>query len=180
MKVSQPYREFRKQNSLDSIWSPIDSSVFDAFPATVVWEGQTLLKKDVFHFTVLHVETACELIEKSEELQRSSTEEKITTFFNTFVAENPIKLISFQDDFRYAQKGERRTIVLRCIASNIPEFFAALNKKFNIKMPTQPMHVTLYTLQKNGGIHIPSNAVIKNLPKVSIPALDEVLKHVHI
>lgn len=180
MMVSKPYREFRKQDSLDSIWFPIEPSPFDAFSATVVWDNQKLIKKDTFHFTVLHVETACELMRAAGGLQHASAEEKVTAFFNTFVEKHPIDLVSFQDDFRYAQKDEKRTVVVRCIASNLTEFFAELNHTFGIDMPIQPTHVTLYTLQKNVGIHIPSDEVMNSLPNVNIPELAKALKGVHI
>lgn len=180
MNVDAPYREFRANNNLDSIWFPIQSPVFEVFPPTVAWDGQTLTKKDSFHFTVLHVETACTLMLERRKLNRVEAEEKVTSFFNEFVKKYPITLVSFEDDFRFAQRDEKRTIVLRCVASNLNEFFAQLNRTLGIDMPTQPTHVTLYTLQKNVGIHIPTNQVMESLPRVSVSALDEALRHVHI
>lgn len=169
MSIRAPYEESAESGA---IRLPVDSSLFTAFPTEIVREGTRLMKKDEFHVTLLYVRNASVLANVSAE--------ELKSFFNSFADMHSIQLRSFVDDFRYVEKGDKRTIVVRCVVSNLENLFAALNNTYRINMPTQPAHVTLYTLQKNVGIHIPSIEAMEQLPKISLPVLDEALMRVHI
>lgn len=166
--LPEPYQYVRTYIGLK-----VDESLFADFPATVEWKGDILLKKDNFHVTICRGEN----IFTAAGLNLEEGEEKLLSFFNSFVEKRPITLLSFLDDFRYAvdEERDRKTVVIRCTVSNLSEFFLELNSSFGINLPVQPAHVTLYTLQKNLGIHIPSEEVMNAFPVVGLPVLHAVL-----
>lgn len=175
MSVPVPYL-LRSGTSGRSLVLNLDPELFREFPDLVQWDGTTLRKKSEFHVTLLQIRIASELVREPLE----GFESKVENFFHSFIKEKPIEVVSFLDDFRYAEKEEKKTIVVRCTVSNLNEFFVALNRAIHIDMPTQPTHVTLYTLQKNIGIHVPDDRTMEDLERVHLPELDAALKSVKI
>lgn len=162
---------------------PVQSSVFDAFPETIEWEGNVLTKKDNFHMTICCVNNSerddCAIARaKHLGLEPSVAEKKALESFNAFVERQLIELLSYPDDFRFVidKRRGRKSIVIRCNARGVEEFFAALNRALGISMPTQSVHVTLYTLEKNLGIHIPNGAAMEHTGKVPLPELESAFK----
>lgn len=161
MSVLAPYKE--KAGS-ESIWLPVSEKLFVDFPEKIVWDGVSLQRKSEFHVTLLQVKNVAALAD-------ASSAEAID-FFNTFVARKPIEFVSIFNDFRYAKESEKKVILVRCVVSHIEELFAALNDTFDINVPIQPPHVTLYTLQRDAGIHINSLDAMEHLERVRLPQLD--------
>lgn len=157
----------------------VENSVFAAFPETIEWGGSGLVKRDNFHMTICCVnnperdDCAAALGERYG-IERSIAEGRVLSLFNSFTERQPVLLVSYPNDFRFVtdEWRGRKSIVIRCIARGIEEFFAELNRTLRISMPTQPVHVTLYTLEKNLGIHVPSKSVMESMEKVSLPELE--------
>lgn len=167
MNIRAPYLGHIKNEHIASIVLPIDDRQSVSFPRAVSWKNVRLDIKDEFHVTLLNVGTASALSQRPRE--------DIVSFFNAYAARRPIALVSFADDFRYVEKDVRKTILVRCVVSNLNLLFEELNRTFEIDMPMQPAHVTLYTLQKNVGIHVPSIEVMERLERVYLPVLEEAL-----
>lgn len=170
MTIHKPY-QYKKTY----IGLPVDALLFKDFPETVEWAGEMLLKKDNFHVTVCFGENIFSQANEQNGIPQNKAEEKLLTLFNSFVERTPITLSGFVHDFRYVKdplRG-RKSIVLKCQANNLEAFFETLNKQLKISIPLQPAHVTLYTLQQNLGIHIPSEKIMDSFPIVSLHALDK-------
>lgn len=161
----------------------VEASVFGAFPETIEWGGNVLTKRDNFHMTICCVnnperdDCAVALAERRG-IERSVAEDRVLRLFNSFVARQPIDLVSYSDDFRFAvdERRGRKSVVIRCVARGVEEFFIELNRDLGIDMPIQPVHVTLYTLEKNLGIHIPNGAAMEHTGKVPLPELESAFK----
>lgn len=166
--IFAPYRYVRTAISLG-----LEERIFAEFPDSVEWAGNTLTKKDEYHVTICKGDE----VYNAAQLNLPEGEEKLLAFFKTFVAERPIALQSFLSDFHYATDDARgrKTIIIRCTMRNLEEFFSALNKKFNIEMPTQPAHITLYALERNEGIHINNVEKMESLERVELPELSTAL-----
>ncbi|OGG49689.1 hypothetical protein A2763_03345 [Candidatus Kaiserbacteria bacterium RIFCSPHIGHO2_01_FULL_54_36] len=160
----------RGGRSGDSICLPVEPGLFEEFPKTVVWEGLTLLKKDEFHVTLLNI--------TSLRNGAGISDETVMSFLDEFAKQHRFEPTAFLDDFRFVREGERASVVIRCRVSNLEELFREIRRKFNIDLPLQPAHVTLYTLQRNGGIHIPSEEVMESLPPVRIPELQKAAENI--
>ena len=155
-----------KQNAVSgSIQLGLDIGMFEHFPRQVNWHGVQLLKKSEFHVTLLHA--------KSHAGLSNISNQELASFFTTFVSKWPIALLSFTDDFRYVEEGEKKTLLVRCIVSHIEELFAALNRAFGTHLPVQPAHVTLYSLETTVGIHVNSEGAMARLERVESPELEE-------
>ena len=161
MSLSAPYDQNEESGS---ILLTLDPRRFGSFPAGVIWRGARLAKKGEFHVTLLHARSISKL--------RELANQDIARFFDSFVEKFSLGLISFIDDFRYAEEAEKRTILVRCVVSELDALFREFGKKFGIALPTQPAHVTLYTLQKNAGIHINSDTTMQGLERVDLPELE--------
>ena len=100
-------------------------------------------------------------------------EEKIIEYFCDFASKNEVSFLNYRNEFRLVKKEDKVSIVVMCDISNLENFFNTLEKEHNINADTQPTHITLYTLQPNIGIGIPSK---KELDKLStlINVSDEV------
>jgi len=165
MSVRAPYGQNEESGS---IRLGLDSRLFNPFSAEVMWNSFRLGKKEEFHVTLLHAKQSSKLAEVPND--------DLAAFFNSFVEESPISLISFIDDFRYAEEQEKKTIVIRCIVSNLNKLFVLFNQTYQVQLPVQATHVTLYTLQKNAGIHIGSDEEMGRLQRVNLPELDAALR----
>ncbi len=151
-----------------SVETTVGPETFQHFPQSVMWRGNALLKKDDFHVTICKGED----VWQRAGLDASAGEVKLLALFERFVKEQPIALGQFNKDFRFIQKEEKKSIIIRCTVKNLDLFFEALNVEFGIQMPLQPAHITLYTLQKNVGIHIATESEMLSLEKVSLSELE--------
>lgn len=132
-------------------------------PESVVVEGETLLRKTSFHTSLLCVK---DLLAK-----KLDSEQEILDAFCSFVAEKDISFIRYTGEFRFAQDGERKTLVALCEVAGLDAFFAELAQKLGMNISSQPTHVTLYTLQPDMGIGLnsPEDMQSKSVP-VDVPS----------
>jgi hypothetical protein len=117
-------------------------------PESIVVKGETLLRKTLFHVSLLCVK---DLLAK-----KSDIEQEVLTAFCSFVLEKDIAFLRYTGEFRFAQDGERKTLIALCEVAGLEAFFAGLSEKLGIDIPPQPTHVTLYTLQPDIGIGLNS------------------------
>lgn len=137
------------------IWQDVKSP---ELPDTIKVEGLTLLKKSAFHVSLVYVQN---LLAVDPDIEKK--------VFNSLVAFNEKKQVSFlkyTGSFRFAQSGERKTIVALCEVSNLEEFRNHLKEELGIDIPSQPTHVTIYTLQPEVGIGLNSP---KAMETMSVP-----------
>ena len=145
----------------------VESELVKGFPDVVKTRGVILHKKNEFHVTLLSIRALCDVARIAEE--------EVVSLFDDFAKKHRIAVAGFLDDFRFAEDDQHKTIIVRCIVSNLDALFAELNRTFHVALPVQPAHVTLYTLQ-NIGIHIPSEKIMESLPRIDIPELETALK----
>jgi hypothetical protein len=131
-------------------------------PQTMVIQEDTLLKKDHFHVSLLCVKHILEV--------KPDIEEKILENFCNFINDNKLTFQGFTNEFRLAEDLERKSIVALCDVSNLHKFAEYLTDQIGIKIPPQPAHVTIYTLQPNVGIGLssPDEMERKSIP-IEVP-----------
>ena len=118
-------------------------------PETVIVNGTILHRKSSFHVSLLCVKD----IVAGNGIE---IEQKLLNVFCSFVGEHNISLVSYLDEFRFAEDAERKTLVVRCTINGLKEFFSYIESSLGIVVLSQPTHVTLYTLQPNIGIGLNS------------------------
>lgn len=135
-----------------------------SLPDTVTIEGETLHKKSSFHISLICVK---DILSKNP-----GVEQEVLDEFCSFAEKKDISLIRYTGEFRFAQHEERKTLVALCEISNLRELLESLGKKLGMALPSQPTHVTLYTLQPDAGIGLnsPADMESKSIP-VEVPAI---------
>ncbi len=161
---------------LGYIYLPL-KQLLDEFPATVTAGGKELNKKDRFHVSLVCVKEIAPQIAKAGGISQTVAEYRLGIQFNEYVAEHPITLKRFQDEFRHVAENNNETIVMICSIDGLEDFFAELDVAWHISIPVQPAHTTLYCL-RDKGIGITSQAAMERYPKVALPRLSSALAEV--
>lgn len=142
----------------DSIGMPVDLS---GLLSEISVEGQTLYLKSSFHVTLVAIR---KIIEKHA-VADPQFAERVVADFCEFVRENEMNLLRFREEFKFASKGEKRSVVVMCDISNLNDFFDQMNAKYKLHVEYPPTHVTLYTLQPDKGIFLTDQSDIEVLTK---------------
>ena len=146
----------------------------DNIPESIHIEGLSLVKKSEFHITLVAANRLAKLI-NPEDSERVEIE--ITDKFKEFVKENPIENFELTHEFRLAQKGEKKTVVAMVGIENLTSFYDELRQSYGEEIPTQPAHITLYSLEPEEGISLSSPADLDiNTSVVDIPVLNDVIR----
>ncbi len=124
-------------------------------PDKIIVEGEELQRKSTFHVSLLCVKNIL------EGHPASDLEAKIIELFCNFVAGNDLAFIKYTGEFRLAKFEDRKTMIARCEVSNLDKLFKYLSDNLGFEIPTQPTHVTLYTLQPDIGIGLNSEAELE-------------------
>jgi hypothetical protein len=117
-------------------------------PESIVIEGQTLVRKNSFHVSLLCV--------KDLLAENAGIEIDVIKAFCTYANQNDIAFATYTGEFRFAQAGERKSLIALCEISNLHGLANEMSKATGLPVPSQPTHVTLYTLQPNLGIGLNS------------------------
>lgn len=113
------------------------------FPESLEFESEKFVVKPEFHITLLSVQYIAEIIDKNdaEKLQFEIVDE-----FYKFTEEFPLTEYKLLNDIRLVTVGDHKTIVILVKLKNIEKLFGSLEKKYQKTLPSQPTHITLYTL----------------------------------
>ena len=120
-------------------------------PSTLNVQGYDLLLKSEFHISLLCVKNIAPII---SEVRAKQVEPEIVKFFQEFIKQTPLSEYSFQNVYRLVKREERVTLVGMVDVPGIESLFNELQHKYQVNLPVQPTHITLYTLQPEAGIGI--------------------------
>jgi len=120
-------------------------------PATVTVGEYELLRKSEFHISLICAKKIAPLIDAN---RVEGIEAEIVETFKQFVGTNPLTSYSLTGEYRLVKRDERVTLVAMTIVPSIEDLFTALEEKYGVKLPLQPTHITMYTLQPEAGIGI--------------------------
>ena len=104
-----------------------------------------------------------EIIKKHNVLD-SSFRDSVLQDFCEFVEKNDVSLLNFNEEFKFAEENDLKTIIILCRVSNLEKFFETINKKYGLNIEYPPTHVTLYSIDGRG-IFLTDTSDIKNLTK---------------
>jgi hypothetical protein len=149
--------------------------ILPAIKQVVRYKDFSFFAKENFHVSILCVKKYAPLFAQKREIDE---EEAISYLIEAVVAATqkyPISLIAFTDGIRIASKEERATLLVMCSFKHIDELFQEIRNTLNIDIPTQPTHITLYTLKDGKPIGISSQ---KELQTLTCPILDPELEEI--
>ena len=154
---------------LETIALPISVS---GLSATIKVEGCELALRPDFHVSLVCIG---KIMEKHS-VTLPNFRERVIEDFCGYVQYNDINLLKYNDEFRFASKDEKRSVVVMCDISNLQGFFNLINKKYSLRIEYPPTHVTLYTLQTDRpGIPLTDGEDLKKLTKIIPPPFESKL-----
>ena len=129
-------------------------------PNEIMIYGNKLVLKPSFHISLVCIN---EIIKKHNVLD-SSFRDSVLQDFCEFVEKNDVSLLNFNEEFKFAEENDLKTIIILCRVSNLEKFFETINKKYGLNIEYPPTHVTLYSIDGRG-IFLTDTSDIKNLTK---------------
>lgn len=160
-------------NHDDGYISIIIKNFFD-LPETIVVDNKTLFKKSEFHISLLALKHIVPLINQSG--GQASEDNLVQDFLDI---QKQLILSDFQltNDLRYVKRAERETVIAMVEVPGIEDLFDKLRKKYDVNIPSQPTHITLYTLQADMGIGILSrDELLKCSEHITVPELKTIFE----
>lgn len=146
-------------------------------PEKIETDGYKLLKKGEFHVSIMALKNLAPML-NPENPEHAS--ERLKQDFLEFVKNHKLADFRLTGEYRLVKRDERVTVVAMVELKNIDELFDYLRSKHGIDFPTQPTHITMYTLQPEAGIGILSqDELIDSSSVIDIPALANIeIEHV--
>lgn len=124
---------------------------FVELPIEITVDQKTLFRKGEFHVSLMALKKLLPLINTVND---DITETDLVQDFLDYQSTVALSDFTLTNELRYVVRGERETIVSMVKVPNIDGLFDVLRAKYGVDIPTQPTHITLYTLQPEIGIGI--------------------------
>ena len=143
-------------------------------PEAITVEGIKLTKKAEFHVTLICVRKIAELIDHE---RAAAIEQELVADFAVYQAEHPMVEFMPKHEYYLMRKDDRITLVGLMNMPSLEPYFEHLRQKYDRQLPTQPAHITMYTIDPAGhrGIGILSEAELTQYGEpVIIPELTDV------
>lgn len=128
-------------------------------PTAITVNGSELFIKSEFHISLMAIKNLALLLD-SDNVEHAS--ELLKQSFLDFVATKDLTSSALTGEYRLIARDERVTIVAMVDLQGVEELFEYLRQKHGVDFPTQPTHITLYTLQSEAGIGILSQEQLVN------------------
>lgn len=143
---------------------------FVTLPDEITVSQKTLLRKGEFHVSLLALKNILPLVNA---VDASVSEDDLVQDFLDYQKDVELSEYNLTSQLRYVSRGERETVIIMVDVPNLGRLFDKLRAKYNVDLPTQPTHITLYTLQPETGIGILSNDELQRDSKsIEIPELN--------
>ncbi|HPR09755.1 MAG TPA: hypothetical protein PLT04_04255 [Candidatus Saccharibacteria bacterium] len=142
-------------------------------PDTITVNGKTLTRKGEFHISLMALKNLVPLINESN---ISINEDDLVQFFLETQKDVPLSNYELTGELRYVKRDERETVVAMVNVLGVEVLFDKLRDKFSLEIPTQPTHITIYTLQPEAGIGILSPEELdRDSQTITLPELSQYL-----
>ncbi|HEX5797038.1 MAG TPA: hypothetical protein VFX86_01460 [Candidatus Saccharimonadales bacterium] len=115
----------------------------EELPDTITVESDEMVKKPEFHISLVWVGRLAGMI--NEDDQEVISVEMIKEF-EKFIKKYSLTDYKLTRELRLVRKGEQKTVIAMVSMPNLDIFFEKLSKKYDVNLPVQPTHITLYTL----------------------------------
>lgn len=135
-------------------------------PSFVEIEGQKLIKKSAFHISLVCAKRLIPIVRRSG---GRATEKDFIHEFQGFITQHSLEKYTILNEFRLVQSEIKQTLIVMCDVPGVNDLFKHLSERFEVDLPLQPLHITLYTRQPESGIGILSYEELERISKVIDP-----------
>lgn len=154
MNINDPYIYSRGY-----IFLPLTLDTRDLHEDLVLF-GDTYYLKSEFHISLVCVK----LIMKQ---YPNIKVEDVLGVFNRFTNETALDDVMYLNEYRVATHSDgRKSILQKVDIPNIEEFYEILREKLSVTTDTLPVHVTIYTNNKDDGIGINTRVDYDNTTEI--------------
>ena len=140
-------------------------------PETIKVDGYGLTRKSEFHISLMALKHLAPMLNVSDEDAASGQlKQDFLDFSKTYSLDN----FRLTGEYRLVKRDERVTVIAMAKLEDVDTFFDYLRTKYSVDFPTQPTHITMYTLQPEAGIGIlSSDELARDSVVVNVPALTD-------
>jgi hypothetical protein len=158
-----------KNHNHDNGYIPLVNLLISNIPEKIKVQDFELLKKNEFHVSIMALKHLAPMLNPDNVEQAS---EQLKQDFLEFIKKHNMSNYNLTGEYRLVKRDERVTLVAMAKLENLDSFFEYLRSKHATDFPTQPAHITMYTLQPEAGIGILSDDELqRDSIIVSIPEL---------
>lgn len=141
-------------------------------PKTITVDAYSLTRTSEFHVSLIALKHLAPIIDPDNPAEATA---QLVDDFVQFSKSTPLTTLKLTTEFRLVRRGERISVVVMVEVPGIDALFDRLRTKYSLGLPTQPTHITLYTLQANTGIGLFSaDEVARDTRVVTIPELSNI------
>lgn len=141
-------------------------------PKTITIDPYLLTRTSEFHVSLMALKHLAPMIDPESPTEVTT---QLVDDFVRFTKATPLTTLELTSEFRLVRRGERVSVVVMVEVPGIDALFDTLRIKYGPTLPTQPTHITLYTLQPNTGIGLFSfDEVARDTRVVMIPELNNI------
>lgn len=136
-------------------------------PKTLDIEDYTLLRKNEFHITIMCPKNIAPLMDQGD---FEGNKAELMAFFTDYANNNDLRSYTLRPEFRLAKEGSKVTVVVMADMPGLIGLFESMQAKYNIAVPLQPAHITIYALDGVTGIGINSPQELQQISHaVNVP-----------
>ena len=150
----------------DDGWIALVNVNLENLPETIDVMGYKLQRKSEFHISLVSTEDIATLLH----VDQSSLSINIQLLFVEFTEQYQLNQFKRVDTYYLIKKEDRVSLVQMVTMLHLNEFFDLLRNKIDTRIPDQPAHITIYTLQPDNGIGISSldelHTLLANLHRI--------------
>lgn len=150
MSTTTPHLAFAD----DLRWGGIGNILLTNVPDTITVGQYTLLRKSELHITLLAGKFLAPLLDSQNEMH---ARELLRDDLLAFTKDHDLTQFTLTGDYYLVEQEECVTIIAMVTVPVVEPFFDFLRDKYGVAFPTQPTHITLYTLQPDAGIWLTSS-----------------------
>jgi hypothetical protein len=130
-------------------------------PAQITFDNFTFYAKTEFHCSLICVKCIVKALTENQASNAESLKTQILMEVEAARKENEPVFIGYKNELRHVTQDDNQSIVILVDIGKLEPIFEHLRDKFQINLPSQPTHVTLYTLIPDKGIGIYSATALE-------------------
>jgi hypothetical protein len=124
--------------------------IFNALPKSLMINDCLMYLVGSFHISLVCLN---EIIKKNK-VSTYDFKNLVINDFCEYTKNNDVSSTNNYGEFRIVSEVNRKSLILMVEVTGLNDFFKIINDKYNLRIESQPTHVTLYASQPDSGIFI--------------------------
>lgn len=136
--------------------------MLSGLPKNLVVEDHIFQRKDEFHCTLVSLKKISAMIDADN---IETVDARLVELFKDFISDKPLTDLKLTNNYSLVSDLGTHTVVVLVELSGMERYFELLRREFNVDIPSQPLHITLYTQESHPGIPINSHEQMEKIAK---------------